>query len=69
MAVDVTLGPRFEAGLPKTLFETRALTASDFRNHYVVTADGQRFLINSLPEEKGATAIDIVKNWPALTQR
>ena len=69
MAVDVTLSPRFEASVPKTLFDTRALTSSDFRNHYVVTADGQRFLINSLPADRGSTPIDVVKNWTALTKR
>lgn len=69
MAVDVTLSPRFEASVPKTLFGTRALTFSDFRNHYVVTADGQRFLINSLPADGGSTPIDVVKNWTALTKR
>ena len=69
MAVDVTLSPRFEASVPKTLFGTRALTFSDFRNHYVVTADGQRFLINSLPVDRGSTPIDVVKNWTALTKR
>ena len=69
MAVDVTLSPRFEASVPKTLFGTRALTFSDFRNHYVVTADGQRFLINSLPADRGSTPIDVVKNWTALTKR
>ena len=69
MAVDVTLSPRFEAGVPKTLFVTRVLTTSDFRNHYVVTADGQRFLMNSFMEDREATRINIVKNWIALTKR
>lgn len=69
MAVDITLSPRFEAGVAMKLFDTRALTTSDFRNHYVVTADGQRFLINSFPEDRGATPINVVKNWPALTKR
>ncbi len=46
MTTDVKLGVTFEAGVPKTLFGTRVLSLTDFRNHYEVTADGQRFLIN-----------------------
>jgi eukaryotic-like serine/threonine-protein kinase len=69
MAVDITLSPRFEASVPKTLFDTRVLTTSDFRNHYVVTADGQRFLINSFTEERGTIPINVVKNWSTLLKR
>ena len=65
MAVDVKLGATFEAGVPKTLFGTRVLTLTDFRNHYAVTADGQRFLINSNVEETSATPISVVVNWTA----
>ncbi len=65
MAVDVKLGATFEAGVPKTLFSTRVLTLTEFRNHYAVTADGQRFLINSMIEEISATPISVVVNWTA----
>jgi serine/threonine protein kinase/Tol biopolymer transport system component len=68
MAVDVKLGETFEAGVPKTLFLTRVITLTSFRNHYAVTADGQRFLINSRPEES-ATPISIVVNWTADLKR
>jgi len=64
MAVDVKLGATFEAGVPKTLFGTRVLSLTDFRNHYAVTADGQRFLINSTIEETTAP-ISVVVNWTA----
>ena len=50
IALDVKPGTSFEAGAPKTLFETRVLSLTDFRNHYAVSADGQRFLINSNSE-------------------
>ena len=53
MVVEVKLGPPFQAGVPKPLFDTRVLTVSDFRNHYVVTSDGQRFLINGPPADPG----------------
>ncbi|MBA2525783.1 MAG: serine/threonine-protein kinase [Pyrinomonadaceae bacterium] len=66
MAVDVKLGATFEAGVPKALFGTRVLTLTDnFRNHYAVTADGQRFLINSNVEETSIAPISVVVNWTA----
>ena len=69
MVVDVKLGPPFQVGVPKLLFETRVPTIIDFRNHYVVAADGQRFLINTITEARGSTPIDVVKNWTALLKR
>jgi hypothetical protein len=65
MAVDVKLGVTFEASVPKPLFGTRVLSLTEFRNHYVVTADGQRFLINSTLDETSATPINVVVNWTA----
>lgn len=66
MAVDVKLGSTFEAGVPKPLFgPLGVLTLTDFRNHYAVTADGQRFLINTTIEGADTTPITIVVNWTA----
>ena len=65
MAVDVKLGATFEAGVPKVLFGTRVPTLRNFRNHYAVSADGQRFLINSTIEETSSTPISVVVNWTA----
>ena len=51
MAVDVkTAGVSFEAGKPNALFETR-LHSAGTRNRYVVTRDGQRFLLVVLTEQ------------------
>jgi len=69
MAVDVRPGATFEVSLPKPLFETRVLTVTDLGSHYVVSADGQRFLINSIIEERGAIPISVVKNWTTLLKR
>ncbi|MGH9880851.1 MAG: protein kinase domain-containing protein, partial [Pyrinomonadaceae bacterium] len=69
MTVDVKLGATFEAGVPKTLFATHVLSLTDFRNHYVVSTDGQRFLINSTIEETSATPINVVVNWTADLKR
>ena len=69
MAVDVMLGATFEAGVPKALFGTRIFSLTDFRNHYVATADGQRFLISSTIEETDANPMSIVVNWSADLKR
>ena len=37
--------------------------------HYDVTADGQRFLVNTLIEEPPAAPITIVLNWIAGLKR
>ena len=63
MAVDVSLGPTFKAGIPKTLFATRNLNLTEVRTQYAATADGQRFLINSNAEETNTTPISVVVNW------
>ena len=69
MTVDTKLGPTFEAGVPKALFETRVTVLTTFRNHYTVTGDGQRFLINSGLEETNFTPISVVVNWTADLKR
>ncbi len=69
MAVGVRPGAVFEAGVPQTLFGTRVLTLTEFRNHYAVTADGQRFLICSTDEETSAPPISVVVNWPTVLKR
>lgn len=51
MAVDVNGdGESFRADIPKALFEAR-LPPVQLRNRYLVTADGKRFLMNTLVEE------------------
>jgi hypothetical protein len=73
MAVEVTLSPRFEAGVPKALFMTRML-AGPFDMHlfrYSVAPDGKRFLINSVTQadEQSASPIRVVLNWTAWLKR
>jgi hypothetical protein len=71
MAVDVATAPRFEAGVPKALFESGILDANrpNFVFRYDVAADGQRFLINTLPEDAEPAPITVVVNWTAGLQR
>jgi Tol biopolymer transport system component len=55
-------GASFEVGAVKPLFQTRR-TGTEVRSPYDVTADGQRFLINTLREEATSAPITAVVNW------
>ncbi len=63
MAVEVTLGPRLEVGSPRALFSTQILPLVEARNHYDVTADGQRFLVNSRSAEDASRPVRVVVGW------
>jgi hypothetical protein len=54
-------GSRFEVGNVKPLFATRA---GGPRSWYAVSPDGQRFLINTAPEQTAAP-LTVVLNWTA----
>ncbi|HEY8226443.1 MAG TPA: protein kinase, partial [Pyrinomonadaceae bacterium] len=70
MAADVKLeGSTFEAGVPKVLFQTNVVSYPNPRNVYDVSADGQRFLIITPPEETTSTPITVVSNWTAEVKR
>jgi Tol biopolymer transport system component len=67
MAADVKIGgSTFETGTPRALFGT-GITASFVarRNHYAVTRDGQRFLVNISAEDENSAPITVVLNWNA----
>ena len=64
MAVVVrTAVDAFAADLPHQLFQRR-LTLP-FRNRFVVTRDGQRFLVNTPAETVQNSPLAVVVNWPA----
>ena len=69
MAVPVRFAPdgqTVDAGVPAPLFVTRlggALQGAA-RQQYMVSADAQRFLMNTIPEE-APTPITIILNWKA----
>ena len=74
MAVDVTTNPTFRAGIPKVLFPAPIWGGGSVQNvtRYDVTADGKKFLINTVASEDGASAvtpITVVLNWEALLKR
>ena len=55
-----------ETGAPRELFDTGITGAFlDRRNHYVVTRDGQRFLVNISAEDENSAPITVVLNWRA----
>ena len=56
----------FETGTPVALFNTGITTSFvDRRNQYVVTRDGQRFLVNVSAEDENSAPITVVLNWNA----
>jgi len=58
------VGAGLEVGLPVKLFQHR-LAGKDGRNRnsWVVTRDGQRFLVNAPIEEGNTRGIQVVLNW------
>ena len=64
MAVDIRLAPTFDAGAPRALFRT-SIPADiiTYRNHFAVTGDGQRFVVDSAGTREPIT---VVVNWNAL---
>jgi len=69
MAVDVkTDAAQFEAGTSRQLFQTQ-LYDELRRNQYVVTPDGQRFLLVYPRELEKPSPITVVVNWPALLKK
>jgi Tol biopolymer transport system component len=71
MAADVKTGLGFEAGLPVALFQThprQPLSAMDFFT-YDVTADGQKFLVNSKVDISNTAPLSVVLNWASETEK
>jgi Tol biopolymer transport system component len=54
----------FEADIPKPLFEMRR-TPTVRRNHYIVAADGQKFLAVLPVRQEASSPITVVVNWAA----
>lgn len=67
MAVPIASADSMEPGSPIALFATRvaSISLTGDRNHFVVTADGQRFLVNNVLDEGNKNPITFVLNWAA----
>ncbi len=71
MAVEVKEGPTFEAGAARPLFQTRRrehVSSTDLFS-YDVSADGQRFLVNTDVGEVTSSPLTVVLNWTAELKR
>ena len=54
-------------GLPKTLFSTGVISANKM---YIVTKDGQRFLVNARPQNAATvTPLTVMVNWTSTLQK
>ena len=64
MEVDVTLGPKIVAGVPKELFDIGPLRA-DMTRAWSMTGDGERFLFVTRAENADLAPFTVVLNWMA----
>ena len=70
MAVDVkTEAGTFEAGIPKELFEAQSIPPWYWKNIYVPSADGQRFLMLAPANEAKPAPITVVVNWTTTLKK
>jgi hypothetical protein len=56
---------RIDVGEVRPLFDA-VIPSSGRGVPYVVTADGQRFLLNTLIEGLTAPSMELIVNWPAI---
>jgi len=68
MAVSIRLpsdGTRPEIGAPVPLFKTNvgSTAINQNRQQYMVSSNGQSFVMNSVLEEAGASPITVIMNW------
>jgi hypothetical protein len=64
MAVDISAGELFQAGVPRPIF-TASVVPGNARNKYVVSADGQRFLLLAPLGRDSLVPTTLVLNWHA----
>jgi Tol biopolymer transport system component len=72
VAVPVATKPAFKAGIPVALFSTRRDSGPRRRVRevpYDVSSDGQRFLVNTPPEQQSVLGITVVLNWTSALPR
>jgi Tol biopolymer transport system component len=68
MAVALKTDAAVSTSVPRRLFETRMANRTNLgyiRNQYVVTGDGQRFLVSQPAGEAFSSRITVVINWAA----
>jgi Tol biopolymer transport system component len=68
MSAEVNTGSGFATGVTTPLFQTQ-VSSYTAPNRYDVSADGQRFLVNSQVEETSQTPITVVLNWSSTLKK
>ena len=62
----VTSETTFTAGTPRALFDVEVLEpTAPYPTDYAVTADGQRFLVNTVVDQPTRPALTVILNWTA----
>lgn len=67
MVTNVKLGTSFESMMPVPLFQTRRrqkISSQDIFT-YAISEDGNKFLFNTLMDQREAPPLSIIKNWNA----
>ena len=66
----VTDGAAFSAGAPRALFDVEVPEATaPYATDYAVTADGQRFLVNTVVDQPTRPALTVILNWTAALNK
>jgi Tol biopolymer transport system component len=65
-AVPVAASDTFEVGSPTTLFQPGVISLNQM---YSVTRDGQRFLVNTRPQNATATPLTVIVNWASTLKK
>jgi Tol biopolymer transport system component len=68
MAVPIDAGEIPKAGIPRPLFSIEVVpnTLVDYRNQYLASADGKRFLVTASLTESSSAPMTVIVNWRAL---
>jgi Tol biopolymer transport system component len=71
MVVPVTIdGPTFNAGTPRALFDLEvAEPTAPYPADYTVSADGQRFLVNTVVDQPVRQSLTVILNWAAEVRK
>jgi hypothetical protein len=60
----------FETGVPQPLFDVEVPEATaPYPTHYTVTANGQRFIVNTVIDQPTRPALTVMMNWTSGLQK
>jgi eukaryotic-like serine/threonine-protein kinase len=69
MHVDIPATERDVITTPRRLFQTRIVNPGASRNHYALSQDGRRILLNSPVRDTQAARLTVVANWTSLLEK